>query len=308
MSNPYTPLSESSVDLYNERTILDGIFLGTIAYGVHLVLCTWCILLQLQNKKTRLEWLYLAYVSLLFIMGSIGNATNIKVAEMAFVDQRNFPGGPAGFFATGGGPIGLTCNVVYIINSWFQDCLLLWRFWMFFSYTQRWYIAIIPCLMFLASFALSFVLIIMLCVPGITLWSNISIDLAIPYWAISIALSVIITTCITLRLLYLRRISHGSGADCVSVTAMLVESAALYTSNGLIFLVSYAINSPVQNLALPVLGQTQSIAPLLIILRVFRGRAWSKSSITKLETLRFTPTFSGDSQSSDRTTVHDIQV
>lgn len=57
-------------------------------------------------------------------MGNVGNGTNIKVGEMTFVDNRNYPGGPNQFFATGGGPIGLTCNVVYIINTWFQDGLL----------------------------------------------------------------------------------------------------------------------------------------------------------------------------------------
>ena len=109
--------------------------------------------------------------------------------------------------------------------------------------------------------ALSLILIIMLCIPGITLWSTISINLAIPYWAISIALNVIITACIATKLLYMRyqmrQISVGSGSEYISITSMMIESAAIYTANGLIFLVSYAVNSPIQNLALPVLGQTQ---------------------------------------------------
>ncbi len=57
-------------------------------------------------------------------MGNVGNGTNIKVGELTFVDNRNFPGGPNAYFATGAGPVGLTCNVVYIINTWFQDGLL----------------------------------------------------------------------------------------------------------------------------------------------------------------------------------------
>jgi hypothetical protein len=105
------------------------------------------------------------------------------------------------------------------------------------------------------------VLIIELCIPGISLFSSISVNFAIPYWTISIALNIIITACITARLLYLRyqtrKLINGSGAEYLSGTAMLVESAALYTTNGLIFLVSYALKSPIQNLALPVLGQTQ---------------------------------------------------
>ncbi|KXN91605.1 hypothetical protein AN958_12723 [Leucoagaricus sp. SymC.cos] len=306
MSNPYAPPGESAFELYNERTIIDGLFLGAIAYGIHLTLFIWCFHLLLQKKKNMADWFLMVYVSLLFVMGNIGNGTNIKVGELTFVDNRNYPGGPNAYFATGAGPVGLTCNVIYIINTWFQDGLLLYRFWMFFARDGRWYLAILPCLMFLASVALSLILIVMLCVPGITLWSTISINLAIPYWAISIALNVIITACIATRLLYMRyqmrRVLVGSGSEYISITSMMIESAALYTTNGLIFLVSYAVNSPIQNLALPVLGQTQSISPLLIILRVLQGRAWSSSSLAKFQTgtdLHFNNTSNTALQSGD---------
>lgn len=86
---------------------------------------------------------------------------------------------------------------------------------MFFAH-YSWYWTILPNVMFLTSFsmymvhqpilftfitfflALSLLLVIRLCAPGITLWSTISINLAIPYWAISIALSVLITACIVI--------------------------------------------------------------------------------------------------------------
>jgi hypothetical protein len=86
--------------------------------------------------------------------------------------------------------------------------------------------------------------------------------LAIPYWAISISMTVILTALIAGRLLFMRyRLDKLVGARTstpyVTITAMLVESAALYSINGLIFLVSYGVNSPSQNLWLPLLGQTQ---------------------------------------------------
>lgn len=92
--------------------------------GVHLTLFTWCFQLLIQKRKTQGDFLLMIYISLLFIMGNIGNGTNIKVGELTFVDNRSFPGGPSTFFATGRGPVGLACNVIYIINSWFQDGLL----------------------------------------------------------------------------------------------------------------------------------------------------------------------------------------
>jgi len=78
----------------------------------------------IHKKKSARDYCWMVYIILLFIMGNIGNGANIKVGEDTFVNKRNFPGGPSQYFATGGGPIGLTCNVIYIINTWFQDAFL----------------------------------------------------------------------------------------------------------------------------------------------------------------------------------------
>ena len=64
----------------------------------------------------------------------------------------------------------------------------------------------------------------------------------------------------------------------MSIASMLVESAMLYAVTGLIFIITYAINSNVQNLVLPVLSQMVCISPELIILRVAMGRAVSAST------------------------------
>ncbi|KAJ7248930.1 hypothetical protein C8J57DRAFT_1239938 [Mycena rebaudengoi] len=118
---------------------------------------------------------------------------------------------------------------------------------------------------------LSAILIAELSQPGNTIWTTLSVNLAIPYWSISVSMTVILTALIAGRLLFMRyRLRKLMGANTrtpyVSLSAMLVESAAIYSVNALVFLVSYGVNSSVQNLALPLLGQTQSIAPLLIIL------------------------------------------
>lgn len=126
---------------------------------------------------------------------------------------------------------------------------------------------------------LSLLLIIELSQPGITRWSKISVNLAIPYWSISIALNVIITTYIAARLLYmrrrLRRVVTDGAVEYVSLTAMLIESAALYTINGLVFLVSFSVHSPIQYLALPLLGQTQ-VSILCLFVRKY-GLTFSAS-------------------------------
>lgn len=289
-SSSYAPPNESPADLWNERSILDGLFLGSVGYGIHLTLYLAC-LTHLRPRGERNDQYILAYITLLFILGNIGNGTNIKWGEMTFIDNRNYPGGPGAYnVAQSTNPVAVICNSVYIVNSWLQDTLLIYRFWVIWGRNYR--LLILPVLLFLASFVLSSMLMAELSRPGETIWSTISVNLAIPYWSISIALNVILTLCIAGRLFYVRlQLRHIMGAApmtlYVSVSAMLIESASLYSINGIIFIVSYGINSPVQNLALPLLGQTQSIAPLLIIYRVAQGRAWSH------ETLKTTNTTTG---------------
>ena len=75
-------------------------------------------------------------------------------------------------------------------------------------------------------------------------------------------MTVILTALIAGRLLFMRYrlkklVGASSSMPYVTITAMLVESAAIYSINGITFLVAYGLNDPSQDLWLPVLGQTQ---------------------------------------------------
>ncbi|KAJ7448666.1 hypothetical protein B0H11DRAFT_340224 [Mycena galericulata] len=305
----FAPANETAAQLWNERSIFVGLFLGAIGFGVHLTLFFQCARALYARKGGKRNRELLIFICILFILGNIGNATNIVFGQKTFIDDRDFPGGPNAFFveeSTNWSAV--VCNSVYIVNSWFQDALLLFRFWTIWS--GNYYVVALPGLAFLTSMILSAILIAELSEPGNTIWTTISVNLAIPYWSISISMTVILTSLIVGRLLFMRyrlRKLMGSNAPTpyVTVVAMVVESAAIYSINGLIFLVSYGVNSPVQNLALPLLGQTQSIAPLLIILRVAQGEAWSGATMTELTTVRFGRTPPVGSKKAGSTTVLD---
>ncbi|KAF9218574.1 hypothetical protein BS17DRAFT_822735 [Gyrodon lividus] len=261
----YAPANETETEIWNERSILDGLFLGAIGYGVHMTLFFMCFRLLWTRKKDTKDKLMIVYITILFVLGNIGNGTNLKFGEMTFIDDRDYPGGPNAFFVQESTNIvAVLCNTVYIVNSWFQDALLLYRFWLIWGRNR--YLFVIPGLMFATSFA-------ELSQPGNTIWTRISVNLAIPYWSISIALNVILTLLIAGRLLFMKYrlqnvLGEHTNTPYASLSAMLVESAFFY-----------GVNSPVQNLALPLLGQTQSIAPLLIILRVAQGKSWSQDNL-----------------------------
>ncbi|KAJ7849646.1 hypothetical protein B0H14DRAFT_2509788 [Mycena olivaceomarginata] len=283
--------NETAAQLWNERCIFIGQLIGAIGYGIHLTLFCQCVPALCARKSGRRNRELLIFVFILFALGNIGNATSFLFAQKSFIDDRDYPGGPGAYFVEQSTDwSAVVCNSVYIVNTWFQDGILLYRFWAIWS--RNYYIVVVPALAFLTSMILSAILIAELCQPGNSFWTAISMKLAIPYWAISISMTVILTALIAGRLLFMRyRLDKLVGARTstpyVTITAMLVESAALYSINGLIFLVSYGVNSPSQNLWLPLLGQTQSIAPLLIILRVAQGQAWSGGTTDQLTSIRF---------------------
>lgn len=98
--------------------------------GIHIALFVSCLdLIVSRRKKERKDWILLAYICLLFIFGTVGNALNAKWAEMIFVDDINFPGGPNAFNVDGSGlPVPLAGNTVYILNLLFADGLLVRRY------------------------------------------------------------------------------------------------------------------------------------------------------------------------------------
>ncbi|GJJ06896.1 hypothetical protein Clacol_001092 [Clathrus columnatus] len=120
--------------------------------------------------------------------------------------------------------------------------------------------------------------------PSVGFFASTSINFALTYWSISIATTLLLTVLIVGRLLIMRyRLRKVMSTDdrsspYTSLSAMLIESAFIYAVTALIFIITFAKNNPVQNLVLPVLGQVQSISPLLITLRIAQGRAWTRDT------------------------------
>lgn len=153
--------------------------------------------------------------------------------------------------------------------------------------------------------------------PNASLWTSTTVQFSLPYFAISIALNVMLTLLLVSRLLYMshqakKTIGMEHGDAYISVASMLIQSATQYAITGLVFIITYARNSNVQNLILPVLSQImvrsgsrshtshppalrlncrvsswklilrplQCISPEVIILRVATGRAVSTANPT----------------------------
>ena len=89
-----------------------------------------------------------------------------------------------------------------------------------------------------------------------------TIKIGTAHWSLSIGMNILITSAIAGRLLRMRAtirkaLGPNHSSPYTSVLSMIVESAALYTSWAIIFLVPFAREDTFQNIVLPSLGQVQ---------------------------------------------------
>ena len=114
--------------------------------------------------------------------------------------------------------------------------------------------------------AMSIVLLHQISTPGAMLWIPKNVNIRLAYWSLSIAVNVIITLTIIGSLVYMRfRVRQVRGpyyySSDLTVSAMLIESAFLYTAFGLCFLIPLAANTNASYIFLQAFPQVQVSIP-----------------------------------------------
>ncbi|KAH8116725.1 hypothetical protein DFH11DRAFT_1687622 [Phellopilus nigrolimitatus] len=269
-------------DLWLERSRLNGMLLGGISYGIYFLLTIQSFIAlyrtpqHLSDNSKQKQVAMLGYVAITFILATIGFAGNAKYTQMIWIDLRNAPGGPAALIDL---ELDYWINRMalasYYIMEWFMEVLLLYR--CFVIWVWRIYIIIPMTTLFLASVAMA---ILVLTESNGAVFYNINVQLA--YLCIAVGMNIIYTVLVVGRLLAVRKqIKEALGPEhsesYTSIVAMLVESAALYSVLGVIYIASFSLHSNVSNLVFLSISHVQGIAQLLIILRVARGRAYSQN-------------------------------
>ncbi|KAJ6484011.1 hypothetical protein C8R45DRAFT_1214893 [Mycena sanguinolenta] len=283
VSGSFAPPGETASDLWIERSNLNGVLLSAVAYGILFTLTFQTLLLFIQQQKSKTSWMLIGYMFLLFTLATLGFAGNAKFNQQTYIDDRNIPGGPNAFTTEFYSEwINMMSFGSYVVMSWLADGLVLWRFTLIWE--KKYWFALFPALMFLGSISSSIALLVSMTRPGADFWTQEAVKFGIAYWSLSISLNIILTTLIAGRIWFTRRrlvqaIGRQDSGTYVSIAAMLIESASLYSGWSMIFLICYARNTPFQNILLPPLGQVQGIAPMLILFRVAQGRAWSAKTL-----------------------------
>ncbi|KDR85778.1 hypothetical protein GALMADRAFT_53579 [Galerina marginata CBS 339.88] len=305
-STPYYGPDESAEEIFLERTFLAGDFICGLGYGIQVVLYTSCALFlwNARRSRGRQSLFLLAYISLLFVVETIFVAVQARTVQVIYIDNRNYPGGPwAYFLATQYLAINVMFYATLFILTFLADLLVLWRCWVIWSGSGRlvaYCVVTFPALMILASFVMGTLWTLESSQPGLSLYSALPMAFGTSYYVISLSVNIILTILITARLFMYRRrvvatLTTDHGSHYFSLATIIVESAAIYSVFALMFIISYAVNNPINQIFLAVASSAQQIAGYLIIYRLAEGRAWKRETFAhegRLQTLRFMDTTS----------------
>ena len=99
--------------------------------------------------------------------------------------------------------------------------------------------------------------------PGLSLYNSLPIAIGTAYYVTSLSVNIFVTTLITIRLILHRQsvitnaLPPEHTVHHLSVATIVIESAALYSAVGLCFLVSYAINNPLNQIFMALASSCQ---------------------------------------------------
>ncbi|KAG1730074.1 hypothetical protein EDB19DRAFT_1741540 [Suillus lakei] len=263
MSN--TP-DESPAQLFAEKTWLAGSIMTGVGYGVVLALFWLCLRslwyrTRVKDADYTRNCFFLVYVCVMFTLGSLFMGSNSQFTQLAFINDRNFPGGPSAWevemFSISVDEIS---NVSFVLADWCSAALMVWRCLIIYRDCGKcpWPIVVMLGTMLLGSFVL-----------GILFLYQISSPSSSPYYDADTTVNFTLSQAL---------LGPEHVAEHTSVESMIVESAAIYSTFSLLFLIPFATKSPVANVFLQALGEAQLIAPLLIIFREAQGNGWISSA------------------------------
>jgi hypothetical protein len=232
--------------------------------------------------------------------------------QWAYIDNRNFPGGPFAFLGAHGNTVNDTFgNVAGVMVTWTSDALLLWRCYTVWG--GNLWVILVPSIMWVAIIVLGCLASYTSSLPSESIVSLKTVNFNLPFWAVAVTLNMLLTILILSRVLYarnhaMRTLGDQYGAHYTNAAAIIVESAAPYAALGLIWIVVYGLRNPALYFFLPLLVQVEAISPELIISRIARGRGWTtrtEADITHTATgpLRFATGTKGTTRTEDSGTV-----
>ncbi|KAJ7102361.1 hypothetical protein B0H15DRAFT_328206 [Mycena belliarum] len=276
-----------------EQSFYIGSYITAILYGMYLFMyfLSNYFLLYSSSDARKESFFYIFYGSLMLILWTIASSCNAIFGQLAWIDHRDVPGGPAAYLTENLSAWYNTMGTVTgICMNFLADGLLLYRCYIIWGSNFK--IIALPVLIYFGAMSMAVLLIYESAIPGASFFAGDAISFGVPYFWMTIGLNIITTSLICGRLLSVRnRVRSILGEQyCQTYTgivACLLESALPLTVFGIVYVILYARNSPYAFCFVQIWADFCAISPQIIILRVSIGKAWSKDTVASVSHLVF---------------------
>jgi len=294
-----------------EYSFYIGNALSEILYGVELTIYG-AILHRIFKKGNRSSSksrsFCVIYSTLMVMLSTINITGNAVFGQEMWITHRNDPGGVTNFLETEVNVWYETLASTSVICCIFMgDGLLLYR--LFLIYGRSYVVLILPALAYLAAVALAISQVVFSALPNGNFFGGTAAKVATAFYVITVCLNTVLTSLICGRLLRVSKLvcsslGKESAKTYTGAVAILVESSALYSVFGIMYLVPFALGVPIADVFGQLWTKMSVISPLLIILRVVKGRAW-RVEITA--TSRTSLAFASQNVGAGSTTLNDAR-
>ncbi|KAI0324263.1 hypothetical protein GY45DRAFT_1263186 [Cubamyces sp. BRFM 1775] len=256
--------------LLSARMSYAAAVIGCVTYGIYFVLAVISIRFLLKRRTAGKQYAHriiLAYTVLMLVVSTGYFVCAAIWSEVEFVESTN---DISVYDTLVNSPLAILKDTFYVVNIWLADSLLLYR--TFVTWGGSYLIIIVPTCLWAGAVATGIALLVDTARPLANLDQGPIIHFQTAFYCLSISLNILCTLSIAGKLWMQHRrvqaLRAASSWSYTSIIAIVVESAALYSVCGIIYIPLIVRSLPLQFPVTALVGSLTSIAPTLIILRI----------------------------------------
>ncbi|KAF8589099.1 hypothetical protein K439DRAFT_1612997 [Ramaria rubella] len=274
----------TSADINNslplDKAELIAFFLESLLYGVSALLFVVTIWVLIYHRKSEnLNKRLVATSTMMMIFGTIHLAVDLERILEGFINQRDAPGGPIGYFAKLFEWSHVFKTAIFAIQTVLADSFATYRCYVVWN--RLWAVAI-PAMSVTATLVTGIGVVYECAIlrEGQSVFASALNGWITAFFALTLATNVCCTSLIAIRIwVTTRKVARFSGQQTLlPVVIVVVESGAIYSISCITLLTVYLLGSNAQYPALDGMFPIISIVFNLIIVRIALGIAHGGAS------------------------------
>ncbi|KAJ7737457.1 hypothetical protein DFH07DRAFT_842219 [Mycena maculata] len=255
-----------------DKMFLIGIWIETALYGISCVVFSTALYVLLHKRSSQTRPLFLLLVSCsLFALATAHVGLVLRQLLEAFIYSP--PGTATLYFADQSAPIPVAKLVLYSVNVFTQDMVLVWRLWIVWG--RNWRIVIVPIILECMHTAAAFIAEARGAIPGIPVFDKILHRWALVNWSLDLTVNIGVTAGIAYKLwsvgMTIQSLTGRNSNKYYGAILTVIESGGLFTTATLVTFSLYLSGQIATVMAIDSVMQLAVLTPLLIIVRVGLG-------------------------------------